>query len=256
MRNIEINPGGPVFKRTGQFMAYAADLAVTGRSVGVLNKALTNLQTAAASTGFVINTTKTKYMRIEETIGAANIDMKLNGQICERVDNFKYLGALVTSQNEKETDIKDKIAAVDLCFRAFNKMLGTRYLSKNMKIRTYKTIIRPVSETWTIPGKMASNLMTWERKNLRKMHGPKREQWAWRIRRKLEIQNMHKSSDIMTEIKVRRLEWLGHVVTMGDTRLPKIIFKAKPEDRPRMRWLDDIEADIKALGVKRWTIKA
>jgi hypothetical protein len=28
----------------------------------------------------------------------------------ERVDNFKYLGSLVTSQNETETDIKDKIA--------------------------------------------------------------------------------------------------------------------------------------------------
>jgi hypothetical protein len=57
---------------------HAADLALTGRSVGVLNEALTNLKTAAASTGFVINITKTKYMRSEErkTIGAANIDMK------------------------------------------------------------------------------------------------------------------------------------------------------------------------------------
>jgi hypothetical protein len=100
---------------------------------------------------------------------AANINIKLNGQIYERVDNFKYLGALVTSQNETETDIKDKIAAGNRCFRAFNKMLGTRYLSKNtsMKIRTYKTIIRPVilygNETWTITGKMASTLMTWEK---------------------------------------------------------------------------------------------
>jgi hypothetical protein len=35
----------------------------------------------------------------------------------------------------------------------------------------------------------------------------------------------------------------------------------KPEGRrtvgrPRLRWLDDGEADIKALGVKRWRIKA
>jgi hypothetical protein len=36
----------------------------------------------------------------------------------KRVDNFKYLGALVTSQNEMETDIKDKIAAGNRCFRA------------------------------------------------------------------------------------------------------------------------------------------
>jgi hypothetical protein len=47
---------------------------------------------------------------------------------------------------------------------------------------------------------------------------------------------------------------------MEDTRLPKIVFNAKTEGRrrvgkPRLRWLDDVEADIKALGVKMWRIK-
>jgi hypothetical protein len=60
MRNIEINPGGISFNRTRQFMAYADDVAVTGRSVGVLNEVLMQLQTAAIFTGLVINTTKTK----------------------------------------------------------------------------------------------------------------------------------------------------------------------------------------------------
>jgi hypothetical protein len=74
------------------------------------------LQTAAVSTGLVINTTKTKNMSSKETTGAANIDIKLKGQIYERFDKFKYLGALVTSQNETETDIKDKIAEGNRCF--------------------------------------------------------------------------------------------------------------------------------------------
>jgi hypothetical protein len=133
MRSTEINPGGTICNRSRQFIAYANDVAVISRSVGVLNEVLIQLQTPAASTGLVINTTKTKYMRNKETNGTANIDMKLNGQIYERVDNFKYLGALVMSLNEMETDVKDKIAAGNRCFRAFNKMLGTRYLSKNLQ---------------------------------------------------------------------------------------------------------------------------
>jgi hypothetical protein len=172
MRNIEINPGGTIFSRSRQFMAYADDGAVIGRSVGVLNEVLMQLQTAAVSTGLVINISKTKYMRSNDIINAAKTDIELNGQIYERVDNFKYLAALVTPQNDTETDIKDKIAMGNR-FRAFNKVLGTRYVSKNVKIRTYKTVIRPIilygSETWTITGKMASTLMTWERKILRKI---------------------------------------------------------------------------------------
>jgi hypothetical protein len=104
-------------------MAYDDDVAVIGRSVGVLNEVLMQLQTAAVSTGLVINTTKTKYvcMRSKETIGAANIDIKLNGQIYERVDNFKYLAALVTSQNETETDIKIKLQQVITAFKPLTR---------------------------------------------------------------------------------------------------------------------------------------
>jgi hypothetical protein len=72
---------------------------------------------------------------------------------------------------------------------------------------------------------------------------------------------MNKSPSIVTEVKVARLEWLGHVVRMEDTRLPKMVFNAKPEGRhgagrPRLRWLVDVEADIKVLGVKMWRIIA
>jgi hypothetical protein len=40
-----------------------------------------------------------------------------------------------------------------------------------------------------------------------------------------------------------------------------MVFNAKPEGRrgvggPRLRWLDDVEADIKAMGIKRWIIRA
>jgi hypothetical protein len=67
---------------------------------------------------------------------------------------------------------------------------------------------------------------------------------------------MYKFPDIVKGIKVRRLEWLGHVIRMEDTCITKLVFNAKPEGRhgvesPRLRWLDDVEADIKALGVKR-----
>jgi hypothetical protein len=58
-RHIEINPGGIIFNRTMQFMAYVDDVVI-GRSVGLLNEVLMQLLTAAVSTGLVINTTKTK----------------------------------------------------------------------------------------------------------------------------------------------------------------------------------------------------
>jgi hypothetical protein len=96
--------------------------------------------------------------------------------------------------------------------------------------------------------------MAWERKILRKIYGPKCEQGVWRIRTKLEFQNVYRSPYIATEIKVRRLEWLGHIIRMDGARMAKTVFVSKPEGRrdigrPKLRWLDDVEGD-KSPGYK------
>ena len=65
----------------------------------------------------------------------------------------------------------------------------------------------------------------------------------------------------MTVIKIRRLEWLGHVVRMNETRSVKKIFEGKLEGRrgrgrPRLRWINDVEDNLRKLSVKRWRTKA
>jgi hypothetical protein len=53
------------------------------------------------------------------------------------------------------------------------------------------------------------------------------------------------------------LEWAGHVVRVDDERMVKRVFLGNPEGRkkpkrPRLRWLDCVEDDLKILGVRRW----
>jgi hypothetical protein len=76
----------------------------------------------------------------------------------------------------------------------------------------------------------------------------------------LELITKYKSQDIVTVIKIRRLEWLGHVIRMNETRSVKKIFEGKLEGRrdkgrPRLRWIDNAEDDLRKLGVK-WRVKA
>jgi hypothetical protein len=50
------------------------------------------------------------------------------------------------------------------------------------------------------------------------------------------------------EKKSQRIRWLGHVERMEDNAMPKRMLKG----RPRMRWLDDVESDLKKMEVKGW----
>jgi hypothetical protein len=72
---------------------------------------------------------------------------------------------------------------------------------------------------------------------------------------------MYRQPNIVTTVKVRKLEWTGHVVRMSDDRTVKKVFVGKPDGkrkagRPRLRWLDCIEIDLKSMGVERWRKKA
>jgi hypothetical protein len=65
----------------------------------------------------------------------------------------------------------------------------------------------------------------------------------------------YKSQDTVSAIKIRRLEWLGDIIRMNEARIVKKIFEEKLEGRmgrgrPRLRWINDVEEDLRMLGVK------
>jgi hypothetical protein len=97
--------------------------------------------------------------------------------------------------------------------------------------------------------------MTRERKLLRKIYGPKKENGQWRNKTNLELTTKYNSQDIVTVIKIRRLEWLEHVIRMDETGCVKKIFEGKLEGRRgrgrlRLRWINDVEDDLRKLGVE------
>jgi hypothetical protein len=60
--------------------------------------------------------------------------------------------------------------------------------------------------------------------------------------------------------KNKTLEWIGHVVRMDRGRTVKKIFESKLErrrrGRPRLRWLEDVEKNLRQMTVKKWGQKA
>jgi hypothetical protein len=98
--------------------------------------------------------------------------------------------------------------------------------------------------------------MTWERKILRKIYGPTCGNGHWRIKINFELESNYKSQDIVSVIKVRILDWLEHIIRMDETRTVKKIFEEKiggrrGRGRPRLRWIDDAEDDLRNVGIKR-----
>lgn len=234
---------------------------------GILRAAHTNMfQTLEREEGQIvlkINEQKaTKYLKMSasKTRIVEGI-CKIGSYTFENVHRFIYLGKELNNTNQVSHKMNKRLMAGNRAYYSNMKLLKSRMISHRTKMKLYRTLIRPVvtygSEAWTLTGKDCGALQVFERKIIRKIYGPIKDGETWRARYNCEIDDLIKGENIVRFIKSRRISWLGHLERMGRDRQPKQIFEAeirgvRRRGRPRRRWLQEVEADLKALGIRNW----
>jgi hypothetical protein len=71
-------------------------------------------------------------------------------------------------------------------YYAKRQLVNSNLISRNSQLQIYRTLVRPVvtcgSESWTLTVEEERALAVFERKILRKIYGPVKENELWRIR--------------------------------------------------------------------------
>jgi hypothetical protein len=104
-------------------------------------------------------------------------------------------------------------------------------------------------------------LRVFERRVLRKIYGPTLDKdGTWRIKTNEEIENLIEKKNIVSFIKSQSLRWVAHVIRMDTTRTVKKLTEwqpcsSRPVRRPRLRWLNQVEEDLKKMQVQNWREK-
>jgi hypothetical protein len=172
-----------------------------------------------------MNVDKTKYMLLfrHQNVGQ-NREIKIANRSFENVSQFKYLGTTVTNQNFIEEEIKRRLNSGNACYNSVQNLLPSRLLSKNVRIRIYKTVILPVvlygCETWSPTLREVHRLRVFENRVLRRIFGPKSDEVTgeWRKLHNKELHDLYSSPSIIRIIMSRRTRWAGHVTRMGEKR--------------------------------------
>jgi hypothetical protein len=74
------------------------------------------------------------------------------------------------------------------------------------------------SKTWVLKETIIQKLLVFERKILRRIFGPTKENQIWRIKTNEELDKLIKHKNIINYIKAQRLSWFGHIQRIPDTR--------------------------------------
>ena len=145
------------------------------------------------------------------------------------------------------------------CYHSVQKLLSSRLVSKNLKIKIYRTIILPVilygCESWSLTLREERRLRVFENGVLRRIFGPKRDEVTgeWRKLHNEELKGLY-SPSIVRVIKSRSMRWAGHVARMWEGRGVYRVLVGKPVGKRPLgrlwrRWEDNIRMDLQEVGL-------
>jgi len=130
---------------THQLLVYADDVNILGGSVHTVKENAEALIVASKESGLVVNADKSKYMVMSRDQNAGQShSMKTDNSYFERAEEFKYLGTTLTNQNSIQEETKSRLKSGNTCCHPVQHLLSSSLLSKNLKIKIYRTIIMPV----------------------------------------------------------------------------------------------------------------
>ena len=224
---------------------YADDTVLLAETLDDLQGLLDQVVKTSEKRGLTLNTKKTKFMTITKHQQQPET-LWIKGEPVERVCKYKYLGTTVTDNNEYSEEIRSRIGQARTTFNKMRNVLCRTDLSLHLKIRMLKCYVFPVllygMEAWTLKKNDTDRLEAFEMWAYRRIL---RISWTSRTTNKEVLRRMGKDKEIMTIIKIRKLQYLGHVMrgeryTLLQNILQGKILGKRSIGRRRISWLNNL----------------
>ena len=120
---------------------FADDLAILSTNRSNLQEKTARLETYAKQTGLHINTAKTQVMYVNATLTAL---ITANGDPLEFVDEFTYLGSLISKDNGVQKDIKARLGKACGAFARLQSIWKSKQYSLKTKVQLYNINVKSV----------------------------------------------------------------------------------------------------------------
>ena len=173
--------------------------------------------------------------------------ISVDGERLEEVVEYKYLGRLLTPENEMAREIDERITAGWKRFGQYSTFLKDQKMPICLKRKIMNTVILPAmtygAETWSLTNRQKEKLAVAQRSMERAMLGVTRRD---RIRNE-DIRKKTKVDDIVEKAEKSKGQWAGHLARMNTNKWARKLTEWTPRNgkrakgRPKRRWRDNIE---------------
>lgn len=220
---------------------FADDVAVFSETENGLQEMLDQINEESKKAGLQINIEKTKIISNRNL----NMDIGLENSTIEKVEEFTYLGQLISMEECQTKEINARITKAWKSYWTLKDILKSN-ISMKQKTKIINTCILPVltygSQNWALTKQQTQKLRTCQRSIERKLLGIKLKDKI----KNVEIRKKTKLKDVVATTNILKWSWAGHIARIKDERWAKITTEWIPRDgkrsrgRQRKRWEDSL----------------
>ena len=160
--------------RLNQFL-FADDAALFADSLENLQRIVEEFGRVCTSRILSVNVDKCKVLRCAREVTLGDIKIRLNGEVLEEVQMFKYLGSNVTAKGDVVDEVEYRINEGQKVLGAVNRVFKSRNVGLNVKKCVYERVIVLTvlygAETWGLRESERKKLNVFEIRCLRSMIG-------------------------------------------------------------------------------------
>ena len=248
MREIEELEGFSIGGRNVNNIRYADDTVLVAESADKLQALVREVNRASELKGLKINREKTECMVVSKRSDTPECLIEIEQEPVCKVEQFQYLGSVVTADARCETEIKRRIGIAKTAFRKMGNLLTNSHLRVETRVKAVKTYVWSTllygCETWTVSKEMEGRLEAME-------------MWCWR--RMLKVSWMQRRSNVsileaiggrrelMALVMKRQMKFLGHVIRadgLENLAVTGRIAGSRSRGRPRKKYLDKMKEAI------------
>ena len=240
-------------------LQYADDAAFPSLSAPGLHRTLSTMDATYSSAGLVINAKKTEVL-CQPSPGAPPSDQNflVGEEPIAKVDNFTYLGSILSSSCSLSDEIHNRIRQATTAFgRLSDRVFLNRNLSLSTKVAVYSAVCLSIllygGEVWTLYRVDVRSLEAFHIRCLQRILGIT---WKDRVPHAQILQRTNQRC-IEALVVQRQLRYIGHVIRMPENRLPRQILYSelasgrRSQGGQKKRFKDHLQSVLKKCSIQQ-----